>query len=48
LRRDCSFPLFVFGPVLLIALRRFAEACLSEAMVWFAHQLGSFGNLLAS
>jgi hypothetical protein len=48
LRRDCCFPLFVFGPVLLMALRRLAETCFSEAMMWFVHQLGSFGNLLPS
>jgi len=47
LRCDCSFPLVVFGPVLLMALRRFAETCFSEAMMWFAYQLASFGNLLA-
>ena len=45
LQRDCSFPLFVFRPVLLVALRRLAETCFSEAMVWFALQLGSFDNL---
>jgi len=45
LRRDCSFPLFVFGPVLLMALPRFAEICLSKAIVWSVDQLGSFGNL---
>jgi hypothetical protein len=32
----------------LAALRRFADTCFSEAMGCFAHQLGSFGNLLAS
>ena len=48
LRRDCSLPFCVIGPVLLAALRRLAETCLSEAMVWFAHHLGSFGNLTAS
>jgi hypothetical protein len=35
-------------PLLLVALRRLAETYFSEAMVWFAHQLASFGNLLAS
>src|SRR5450759_856876 len=32
LQRDCSFPFCVVGPVLLDALRRFAETCFSEAM----------------
>ena len=31
-----------------VASRRFAETCFPEAIVWIAHQLGSFGNLLAS
>jgi hypothetical protein len=48
LRLNCCFPLLVFAPVLLIALRRFAEACFSEAIVWLAHQLASFGNLLGA
>ena len=47
LRRDRSFPFSVFGPVLLDALRAFAETCFSEGMMWIVHQLGSFGNLLA-
>ena len=34
LRRDCSFPFCVIGPVLLAALRRFAETCFSEAMLY--------------
>jgi hypothetical protein len=42
------FPFCALRPLLLVALRRLAETCFSEAMVWFAHQLASFGNLLAS
>jgi hypothetical protein len=32
LRRDCTFPFSVCGPVLLSALRRFASSCRSEVM----------------
>jgi len=35
-----QFSIIRFGPVLLVALRRFAKNCFSEAMMLFAHQLG--------